>query len=546
MAESNGVDAIRSILHERSRYLLRSRIVSEAEVLAIQGHLSLANQVLNTLFFLLKPTWPGNVPCVCRIGWETMWLESQSPLPNAPPAYLPLTGPQHHRILFYRSIGISSMQGTSVTSGITTRWREITNTVKQHMDSSQSEIRAHVLPMMDRMHQRFPSNPESPLDVEDGDIYAAFVALYIDTLLRVGDLDAARAILNSRVRTICRKCHIIRQRILSVPGICALLQEDDPDSLDEVVGNAYALLAALTIRVKDGVVRPYAHLPWDALIGRFLASAKKRYPSAIGRLTDQQGSNAPAHAPACEANITAMVARVALDTPLPADYLAFLRHADGIKGVHPSHVLGSAAQVRVETWTGVSKLRVECDQQELLALSGEYEAWPLLKRVVAIDANLSNAGDIWLVEPWLMAQARQFALDAGRRKQAREEGADMPAAGESPASCPKPRGKDMGLVFRAPTHEASNLPPEIIEMVVSYALRDVSGCAYERETALALCGTSRRMHELSIAALWQTGWTLMTWSSWGINLDVYDSFRHYIEIQTRRNEEHVPFTINSP
>lgn len=33
----------------------------------------------------------------------------------------------------------------------------------------------------------------------------------------------------------------------------------------------------------------------------------------------------------------------------------------------------------------------------------------------------------------------------------------------------------------------------------------------------------------------------MTWSSWGINLDVYDSFRHYIEIQTRRNEEHVPF-----
>lgn len=244
------------------------------------------------------------------------------------------------------------------------------------------------------------------------------------------------------------------------------------------------------------MLRSYAHLSWSDLIDRYLASAKTRYPCAIGRL-NQDGQNASLRNSASEEDIAAMTVRLALDAPLPADYIQFLRHSNGIKGVHPSHVLGSAAQVRVETWTGVSKLRVECDEEGLIGV--ECEDWPVLKRVVAIDAGLSSAGDIWLVEPWLIAQARQFGINARRNRQALGEGAPIPPPGEAPSCCPTPRNANSGYVFQPATYEYSNLPPEIIEMIVEYALPDVSGSAYDRDTALAICGTSRRMHEVRLS-----------------------------------------------
>ncbi|KAF7974992.1 hypothetical protein HWV62_10751, partial [Athelia sp. TMB] len=495
MAESNGVDAIRSILHERSKHLIRARVITEAECLALEGHVPLANDLLGSLFTLLKPIWPGNTLRVSKLGWEYMWLDSQSRPVNAPIAHLPLPDIKQHRLMFYASIGVSSRSSLNQTTELARQWRDVIVALLEHADSPPSELRAKLGPKLERLNRRFPPRPTSPLDVEDTDIYPSFVCAYLDYLIRVGDLDTARTILNNRVRLICRKCVVMRHQALCIPEIYTLLQDDDPETFGEVAGSIYALIAALNIRIKDGVARPYADLSWSELIERYLVSAKKRYPVAIGRLSDPGASNTPVRKPASDEDIAAMISRLALDTPIPADYIDFLRYSNGIKGVHPSHVLGSAAQVRVETWTGVSKLRVECDEQDLISNYEDYEDWPVLKRVVAIDASLSNAGDIWLVEPWLMAQARQFGIDARKRKQAREEGAPTPPLGESPLSCPKPKGKDAGFVFQPPTHEASNLPTEIIDIIVKYALRDISGFAYDRDAALALCSTSRRMHE---------------------------------------------------
>jgi hypothetical protein len=50
-------------------------------------------------------------------------------------------------------------------------------------------------------------------------------------------------------------------------------------------------------------------------------------------------------------------------------------------------------------------------------------------------------------------------------------------------------------LFHPATYGNVNIPPEIIENIVQCALDDVGGYG-DRATALALCSSSRRMHEV--------------------------------------------------
>ena len=119
------------------------------------------------------------------------------------------------------------------------------------------------------------------------------------------------------------------------------------------------------------------------------------------------------------------------------------------------------------------------------------------KPCIAIDDGGGQDGDVWFIEPAVVPKARQFAINVKRDKHARDHGLPLPVPGEAPSRCPTPRYADSGTggyLFLPTTHENGNHPPELIESIVLYALRDVSGYCYDR--VAALCSSSRRMHEV--------------------------------------------------
>ena len=163
--------------------------------------------------------------------------------------------------------------------------------------------------------------------------------------------------------------------------------------------------------------------------------------------------------------------------------------------------VGSAGEVRYETWPNeLADLKVEFQEDAYGSTDIDYDDWPCLERVIAIDVGEGNECPyVWLVEPYLVAKARQFAINARREKQAKDFGLPLPEHGEAPLHCPMPRYADSGssgYLFLPATHENSNLPPEIIDLIAQYSLRDRHGDGYDRATALSLCSTSRRMHEV--------------------------------------------------
>jgi hypothetical protein len=177
--------------------------------------------------------------------------------------------------------------------------------------------------------------------------------------------------------------------------------------------------------------------------------------------------------------------------------------------------------VRYETRPSNVGLKSEFKEEAFKGTDVDYDDWPSLDRVVAIDTG-GDGGDIWLIEPCLVVKARQFAVNAIRQKQAKDQGLPVPVA---PLHCPTPRYTEngtTGYLFLSSIHENSNLPPEIIDLIVQYSLRDKYGDGYDRATAFSLCSTSRRMHKvcqshhasmfvgltylvkLAVSALWQS------------------------------------------
>jgi hypothetical protein len=120
--------------------------------------------------------------------------------------------------------------------------------------------------------------------------------------------------------------------------------------------------------------------------------------------------------------------------------IAFLDHTNGSKGnIWPSK-LGSAGEVRRETWPGeVAELQVEFKEDAFEGTDVAYEDWPRLERVIAIEAGGGDDGEVWLIEPYVVAKTRQFAINARRDKQAKDQGLRIPEPGEAPSRWPTPR-----------------------------------------------------------------------------------------------------------
>jgi hypothetical protein len=292
--------------------------------------------------------------------------------------------------------------------------------------------------------------------------------------------------------------------LLTIPHIYPFLTTSNILSASDASQRVDALTAALTTRMTQGVARPYADLSWTALISKYTDYYKQKW---LQRNNDMEWKS-PLCVPASKEDIISTERRLALDIPLPEDYTVFLRHTNGLTSEVDMWLgfnrLGSTGEVRYETWLNeLADLKVEFQEDAYESTGVDYDDWPCLERVIAIDVGGDDNDDegpfVWLIEPYLVAKARQFAINARREKQAKDFGLPLPEHGEAPLHCPMPRYADSGssgYLFLPATHENSNLPPEIIDLIAQYSLRDRHGDGYDRATALSLCSTSRRMHEV--------------------------------------------------
>ncbi|KIM85717.1 hypothetical protein PILCRDRAFT_86882 [Piloderma croceum F 1598] len=534
MESVDAEDGVRFILHERRLDSLTTCVVNHASFLVLHGHLSLANTLLSTFFRLHRPTW-GLIARDIPLAFESMWAETASRPPNVPPfgEGTSIDNVQFmQRGAFYDLIQrINPMP----EGGLAREWNQVQLNTKVNFRVSH-KLYDSISSLLDRLFKNhLTSDMAFGADamicgVQRCQLYAAAVALYIDIHLRIGDSDRARALFTTYAIPMIEGKAERWNLLVRIPGIYPLLASLNILSVSDASQRVDALTAALTTRLTIGVARPYIDLSWAILLDKYAESVKADW---LQTREDDEEWHTPLCAPATADEISSMERQLALDTPLPQDYIAFLRHTNGFKGsIWPSK-LGSAGDVRSETWPDeVAELKVEFKEDAFEDTDVAYEKWPRLERVIAIDAEGGDDGDIWLIEPHIVAKARQFAINARRDKQAKDQGLPIPEPGEAPSRCPMPRytaSGSSGYLFLPVTHENSNLPPELIDLIVQYALRDARGDCYDRATAFCLCSTSRRMHELAASALWQTGWLVLTWSHWGVAVEAYESFRQYIE-----------------
>jgi len=430
---ANAEDGARFILHERRLDLLTTCMVNHASFLVLHGHLSLANTLLSTFFRLHRPTW-GVIARDIPLAFESIWAETASRPPNAPPFGEVRVGTSidnvqlMQRHAFYSLVWVANLAQPG-DEGLAGEWYQVQLNTQLTFGASQ-KLYDYISSPLDRL---FKNHLTSDMAFETDVIicgmqrcmlFATAVALYIDIHLRVGDSNRARALFTTYAIPMIKGKAEGWKILMQIPGVYPLFASLNILPVSDASQRVDALTAALTTRLTIGVARPYVDLSWAILLDKYAESVKADW---LQTREDDEEWQTPLCAPAKVEEIGSMERKLALDTPLPQDYIAFLHHTNGFKGsIWPSK-LGSAGEVRCETWPDeVAELKVEFKEDAFEGTDMAYEKWPRLERVIAIDAGGGDDGDVWLIEPHVVAKARQFAINARRNKQANDQRLPIP------------------------------------------------------------------------------------------------------------------------
>lgn len=493
------------ILHTHRLADVLATAVDEAKNLILAGHLDHANTLLSHAFRLHNRSWGTTRPFL-PLKFENIWVETGTRPSNAPPMSLaeaclcPEDVQARQRELFEDSIGIHRLGEFDDGEGdlpvfdaewdyLKRIWSDCTSLDERH---------GRVTPRLDRLldNQFYEKGPKvASFWHQHNRLNAAQLSMYI--FLRVGLLDRAQAQFNKYLAPAIAEYSPDGRHmpsfpdLLSMPGVYSIIPDLVKSSEQEAYERVTALTSALHSRELHGAARPYVLLDMKVLIDKLVEALRTRHTE------DEEDEEwfTPLHGPAASQDIAAMEERIA-GRQLPFDYLNFLRYSDGIYGPLIDFPLCSAGgvcfedvetNITLETWDVYEQIGIEPIGQ-------------VIDDVICIYADESY-GCVWLVEPYHIVQARKLAIDQRRKKETDiDEGSStivIPAITLPNPPSPRynPHGST-GYCMMLDRSSRNNLPPEIIDIVVTYALRNMSGDGFDRKTALALCSTSRRMHEV--------------------------------------------------